>query len=381
MLARFRSSPFWRWRPIRMDAYILSELAGPLAGGVLFFLFVFLMAQTLRWAELIIVHGVSMALVGKMAFSVILTFFPMTVPPAYLVAVLAAFGRLSTDSEWTALKASGFSLRRLMAPVLTLGFVLSAFCLALNLEWGPSGERELYRTVIRIGNTGVSSSIRQGAFISGFFDLLLFTDRYDPKTQKMKKVFIFDERDPKQPVAVVAPEGELVPLKTKNETDIAYMLKLYSGNIHRNDPKADSYSKIDFGEYRLFLKLAGGTSTGTEKPRMFSYDSLKEQMESPSHSAAYRAELRVELWRRVALSVAPLVFGLIGVAFGIVPTRSVRSSAALVGLGSVLVYWGLLSLSVDWGTFSNADYAAWILQIPNLVLLAIGGWVLQRGSQ
>jgi lipopolysaccharide export system permease protein len=350
-----------------------------LAGGVVFFLFVFLMAQTLRWAELIIVHGISIGLVGKMAGSIVLTFFPMTIPPAFLVAVLVAFGRLSSDSEWVAFKAGGFSLSRMLAPVLAAGTALSVLCLGLNLEWGPSGERELYRTVIRIGNTGISSSIREGAFVSGFFDLLLFTDRFDPKTQRMKKVFIFDERDPKQPVAVVAPEGELVPLRTKNELDTAYVLKLYGGNIHRNDPVSESYSKIDFGEYRLFLKVAGGADSGNVKPRMLSYESLRSLMEAKSTSRGHREELRVEFWRRIALSLAPLVFAVIGVAFGIVPTRSVRSSAALVGLGAVLAYWGLLSLAVEWGRIGGAEYAAVILEVPNLILLAVGLGVLKRG--
>ena len=65
---------------------------------------------------------------------VILTF---TVPWAVMVAVMLVFGRLSADSEITAMRACGVSILQIVSPILLITVALTALCLYLQIEAGP----------------------------------------------------------------------------------------------------------------------------------------------------------------------------------------------------------------------------------------------------
>jgi len=56
----------------------------------------------------------------------------LAAPMAVLIAVVMAFGALTTTSEMTVFRASGVSLYRLMIPILLAGLVLSFFVERFN---------------------------------------------------------------------------------------------------------------------------------------------------------------------------------------------------------------------------------------------------------
>ncbi len=360
-----------RWGFRITDFYVLSEIIGPFFGGVFFFLFIFLMFQILRLAEFFIVHGVSFLLLSKLTSLLLLSFLPFALPIAFLLSILIAFGRLSIDSELVALKASGISVLRLSAPVFIFALIISLLSLGLNLEWVPRGEQLFKSTLIKVSETKTVSSLRAGAFTSGFFDLLIFTDHFDTATNHLKNVFIYDEREPKTPVTVVAKEGEIILLKPATELGAAAILKLYSGNIHRSDLEERTYQKIDFNEYQLYLEVNEGSGFATRKTKMIPYTELKHLVHNtPKDTRVYR-EYLTELWRRYMVGVTPFFFVFLGIGYGTIRTRAVKTGAVLISLGVVLVYW--LTLTV--GTMAASDYSfnpIVAMLIPNFILLAFG---------
>lgn len=328
-------------KPLRLDLYVLGEVLGPFLGGVIFFSFVFLMFQALRLAEFFIIHGTSGMMIGRMVFLLIVSFLPTALPVAFLISVLVGFGRLSADSELVAMKSGGVSVVRLAYPVVFLSLFVVVFSLNLNKDWVPWSERTFKETLIKVSNTKVVKSIKEGTFTSGFFDLLIFADRVDSETEVMHRVFIYDERKDKTPMTIVAKEGEIVPVKTKKELSVAILLKLRDGNIHRNDTENNSYQKIDFEEYRLFLKVKQGSDKTVIKPRMLGFDTLKSRIARAKKDKASVRELKAEYWRRYAMAFSPLIFVFLGIGYGTIRTRAVRASAALVALVVILCYWAL----------------------------------------
>ncbi len=122
-----------------ITTYILKELSGPCLLGLLIFTFVLLMEKVLDLIELVINKGVSLKAVLELILYIMPSFLVLTIPMAVLVATLTAFGRLSTDSEITAMKASGISLYTMFVPVMifALGAMLITFVVyAEVLPWG-----------------------------------------------------------------------------------------------------------------------------------------------------------------------------------------------------------------------------------------------------
>lgn len=356
-------------KTLRLDRYIFAEVIQPFLGGVAFFTFLFLMFQALRLAEFFIVHGISGLIILKLVFFLAISFLPMALPIAFLIAVLVAFGRLSADSELVAMKSSGISLTRMAAPVLVLAFGVVIFSLFLNLEWVPWSQRQYRRTIIKVGNTKVVSSIQAGTFTSGFFDLLVFADEVNQKTNQLKRVFIFDEREPKNPLIVVAQKGRILPVRTRGELGSAVMFKLLNGNIHQNQPEEETYQKIDFGEYRLFLEISEGVDNVTDfKPHRLSYGMLMERMEKSKPGTEGSRIYKTEYWRRISIALSAILFVFLGIGYGTIRTRSVRSGAALITFFVILVYW---SIQAGATTLAHKGQLppVFAMQLPNLSVL------------
>ena len=359
-----------RISPKKIDRYIFGEVLGPFLGGLVFLSFIFLMFQALRLSDSLIVHGVPGPVLLKIVGLMLISFLPICIPLAFLIAVLVGFGRLSGDSELVAMKANGMSIYRLTVPALVLALLVSIFSAALNLEWVPTGDRELRGTLIRMTNTKAVSALREGTFTSGFFDLLVYAEKVDSKTNRMQNVFIYDERDPKKPLTIIATEGEVVPVKQESELGSTVALKLYNGNIHSNNIQSATYQKIDFEDYQLYLKVEAGEDTSTTKPKMIPYHTLLKLMKTDTDKQRL-LEYNADLWRRFALAVAPFLFVLIGVGFGTVRTRAVRAGAMIITILVVFPYYMLQAFCTK-AVYGGQLPPEFGMSIPNIVLLLVG---------
>jgi len=252
------------------------------------------------------------------------------------------------------------------------------FC-RVNLEWVPWGERESKSTLIKVSNTAVVRSLQAGTFTKGFFDLLIFADKVDPSTNTLKHVFIFDEREENNPVAIVAESGQIMTVLSDSDLGGAAVLKLRNGNIHQNDINEDTYQKIDFDTYRLFLEVKEGEDTKAIKPKMLSYKKLRYYMNTAEPDSWQEREMKTEYWRRITVALSPFVFVLLGIGFGAVRTRSVQSSAVLVAIGIFITYWGLQVIGT---TLSHKGilYAPLAMMIPNIVLAIVGAYFFRKAA-
>ena len=98
-----------------------------------------LVAVGFRSEDLLAVLGFLMAMLTAYA-----------VPVAFLFGILLAVGRLSADSEITAMRACGLGMRHLVAPVLALGIAVSALTATLMIRSEPAARlalRTLFRNV------------------------------------------------------------------------------------------------------------------------------------------------------------------------------------------------------------------------------------------
>ncbi|MBW1896256.1 MAG: LptF/LptG family permease, partial [Deltaproteobacteria bacterium] len=112
-----------------IGGYVLREMIPPFLVNLAFFTFVFLMAKILNVTKLIVNYGVGLSSVMLMLTYFIPSFLIFIVPMSIMMGVLIAFLRLSHDNEVVALKASGFSVYKLLPATLVFclaGFLLTA---------------------------------------------------------------------------------------------------------------------------------------------------------------------------------------------------------------------------------------------------------------
>jgi lipopolysaccharide export system permease protein len=276
-----------------------------------------------------------------MAGLLVISILPSSIPLAFLIGLLAAFSRLSNDSEIIAVKASGISLLRIAMPTFFLAGAIGIFLSQLNNHWVPSSITTYKSLEEKVRNTKVSSIIKEGAFTSGFFDMLIYAEKVDRKKNRLQKVFIFDERESKNPMIYVAKEGSIIPTKTKQDLGLSIIFKLANGAMHHSNLEQRSYEKIDFDAYQLYLKIHEAGDQPSLNPNMIPEDELlKIIRQNPIGSPTYREHMG-EYWRRNALALSPIAFVLLGIGLGTFRQRSTRLNGPLVGLIIAIFYWTL----------------------------------------
>jgi len=109
-----------------LNRYILKEITLPFLMTILVFTFVLLIGKILQITDLMVNKGVNVLTVVKIVLFILPSFLTVTIPISLLIAVLIGLGRLSSDNEITAMKASGISLYQLLLPIATLCVVATS---------------------------------------------------------------------------------------------------------------------------------------------------------------------------------------------------------------------------------------------------------------
>jgi len=362
--------------PIGLDRYMAAEVAGPLLGGVVFFTFILLMFQMLRLASAMIEHAAPVMILLKIVGYLTVTFMPIVLPLAFLLSVLIAFGRLSADSELVAMKANGFSIYRLSAPVLAVALLVSAMALGLNMDWSPRAAIGWRSTLIRLTNTAPIATIREGTFTTGFFGLLVFAEKVDTATNRLGNIFIYDERDQNAPRSIIAPLGEIVPVKTNSDLGASITLRLFDGEIHSNDSSTVTYQKTKFREYQVHLTVPEGANNAVGNYSNCTYSELIH-VDRNSLTPRKKNELSTEFWGRWLSALTPIFFALIGMGFGTLRGRGTSTSAGLVAI-LVIIPTYLLQVVGQRAGFSGVLPPFFATMIPDLFLLTLGIWAYRR---
>ncbi|MGZ3604636.1 MAG: LPS export ABC transporter permease LptF [Thermodesulfobacteriota bacterium] len=325
------------------SVYILKEIVPIFLIGLMVFTVILLMDKILKLIELVVNRGASLSNILMLFVFISPSFLILTIPIAVLLATLLTFGRLSSDSEVTAFKASGMSLYQLFIPISVFAlctFLLSSFLVFYGLPWGNRGFKS---TLFLIARSKADIEIKERVFSDTFSGLVVYVDRVPLQGKRMEGVLIYDERDKEKSNTIIAKEGFLI----KNGPDQDIILRLITGDIHRYEPKLQTFQKIKFDTYDLKLELAK-TSKAIEKKlkdKEMSIDDIQEKIKEVKEKGGDTIPYEVEIHKRYAIPFTCIVFALMGVPLGIQPRRSGRSYGFILSILILLAYYISVTVS------------------------------------
>jgi lipopolysaccharide export system permease protein len=317
--------------------YILKEISSIFFIGVMVFTIILLMEKIIRLIELIILKGVNLYQILMLLFFISPSFLILTIPIAVLLGILLGFGRLSSDSEITAFKASGISLYQLFFPVSIFSIgacLLTLFLVFYGLPWGNRG---FIANLYLIAYSKSEIEIKERVFNDLFDGFVVYVEKIPIQGKKMEGIMIYDERDKEKTNTIFAQEGFLI---NSGESQDA-TLRLNDGEIHRFELKTNVYQKVQFNTYDIKLEVGKALLTMGRKfqEREMSVEGIKERIEKMKKIGENTTSLEVELHKRYAIPFTCIVFGLIGVPLGIQPRRSGRSYGFVYSIFIVLIYY------------------------------------------
>lgn len=351
-----------------LSTYVVCEILPPFLFGLLAFTFILLTARILKLVELVVTRGIPMLQIGRLFALILPTFLEMTVPMALLLGILFGLGRLSSDQEITALKASGISPFQILLPIGVVALVASLLTLLITTLVRPGANQALKKELYSIAKGRVVTALREKVFNDDFPDVLIYVEEVIPPGNTSQGVLIVDRRNPERESIVFAK----VAFFLSDEESRTLNLKLFDGIVHEREKNKSGFSQTHFNVYNVKLDLEEAFSLIRKKkrrPKEMSLQQLLKTIRLKEAKGIKPTSEIMEFHQRFSFAFAPLVFGLLGVSLVMMPTRSRtgRSWGLASCLFWLLVYYGLLSTGKALGEREIIPpmIALWL---PNLVL-------------
>jgi len=354
--------------------YLLAEMSGPFLLGLGAFTLVVLLQRFSRLAELVIARGVPARLVGRLLLALFPPFLEITLPASLLLAVLLALGRLSADSETTALSGAGVGMRAIAVPVLIAsGTVFSA---SLLVAWKgiPWGHRETQRVLSQILTERTGAGASEHVFREIAPDVIIYPDRVSSDGQRMSGVFLSFRPPGGEPLLVFAREGRFRPAQNGEATGI----DLFDGTIHSNQPGKELYRVASFGRMDFRVPVEGPDVVAGNEPKLMTLPQLAAKVKQTG-GVGHGARSRYYFHRRLSLAFSCITFGLLAIPLGLTQRARGKSSAFGKTLAMILVYYMFVAGAEMLEKSSPRAMIAGFWA-PSVLGILVSAWILWRSE-
>jgi lipopolysaccharide export system permease protein len=361
--------------------YLIAEILPPFFFGLLAFTFILLVFRILRLIELVVTRGVPLFQIGKLFALILPTFLEMTVPMAFLLAILLGLGRMSNDQELLAMKASGVSTPQIFWPIALVGLMVALMTLGLTMFARPAANFALKKELYNIARTRVGTALREKVFNDDFPKILIYVEELVPPGNTAQGVLIVDKRDRLREDIIL---GKVARITTDEETN-TLGLRLFDGSIYERERNRPGFSQTRFNIYDFKLdldELVGPVRQKEAGPKEMPLTELINTIEAKRSSGGKAVFERMELHQRVAFAFVPLVFCLLGVSLALLPraSRANRSWGLMLCAFWIMAYYTLLSLGKALGEKNIIDPIP-ALWLPNIVIGGIGAHFFRQAQR
>lgn len=361
-----------------LTRYILREVLSHAALGLALFTFVIFMRDAGHVLELVVRNSSSFGGVVKIFLLTLPTAFTITIPMAVLLGILIGLSRLASDSEITAMRASGIGVRTFVRIILMFAVAALALSVFNNLYIAPRAAQAIDRLEDQLKASQASFEVQPQVFYEDFKNYVLYVQdaSVEGGHAVWKNVWLADITQPQAPKLILAKDAVVL-----NEGENEIRLHLIHGEEHETQPRQpEQYQISTFSETDLPIALP---SQEPKIPRELlpSAELGSRELWTLSHNPQpYKARwYAIEWHRRLATSCACLVFALVGIPLGMASKRGGKSSGFVVTIVLVFLYYVLYLIGVALARQGKLSpmMGVWA---ANLLFFLFGLWLLYRAN-
>ncbi len=369
-----------------LDRYIIAEFFPPFLFGLGIFLSVGLsVGAVFELVREIAESGLDLTIAVRVLALRVPQFLAYAFPMSTLLATLMAYGRLANDNEIVALRSAGFGIYRLAVPILVVSLVVTGWTFAFNETIVPEANFRSRNILSLAAGSSRLPLQRSNVLVTQFDDrpgsdderrvlaLFLYAEQFDG--ERLLGVTAIDRSSPDLERIVNAASARLDPA--------ANLWEFYDGTMYLVAPDASYRDVIRFN--RQTLSLPRSPLDFTKPNRNFEEMNLLQAIESlevvrAEGKDAKLRKLQVRIQEKVAFPFVCFVFGTIGTALGVNPSRMNRATSFGISTMAIFIYYLLAFMTSALGVVGALPpvVAAWL---PNIAGLGLGLLLLLRTAR
>lgn len=391
--------------------YILREQIGPFFFSLVALTTILLLNQIIKLMRYIVEKGLEAGVVLELFLLSLPFIIVLTVPMAVLVATVLAFGRLSEDTELTAMKAAGIPLYRLMLPSLFAAGILAIGLAFFQNHILPDTNHRIRTLTADIARKKPTFSVQEGVVTELDAQTRMRVDSVDHVTGDLGGVRLLELRKDAPPINFVAPrgrmtmhqggqltvdlfDGEILDAQPEDEAELRRTLfRAYTffftvhNDFHRteSDYRGDrelsaqdlrdriSDSQVIIDEHMMKMRNeraeADWPADRASSGRWARWTSLIESKTREIH------RYEVEIHKKFAIACACLSFVMIGAPLGAIPKRGGNSLGVILCILLFILHYVCLvggERLADRGIVSP-PVAMWS---PDVFVTFLGMWLI-----
>jgi LPS export ABC transporter permease LptF/LPS export ABC transporter permease LptG len=300
--------------------------------------------QSGRFAELALYAQVPFSLFSQLAIALLPSVLVFTLPMSVLAGIVIGFARMGSDSEIVAMRAAGVGTWSMLWPVLLVGLVVAGTTTYINMREAPRAARDIRKAALQGALRKLDSPVEPGVFNTDIPGYVIYVRDGDKTRGSWGRVFIYSQEADATTRVITARSGRIDSSGDKSE------LVLNDAVATKMPPAQAAYQRSYVVERLDQLRIALDTGRAEILDRLKQDEVGPDEMtwsdlEKQAHDASItnRREAQRTLHRRMALSVSPFLFALLGGALGVRVRRGGRGVGILLAIGVVIVYY-LISL-------------------------------------
>jgi LPS export ABC transporter permease LptG/LPS export ABC transporter permease LptF len=362
--------------------YILREVIGYAFLGGLLFTFILFMRYLLPLMELAVRGAASPMDLLRVIGYLLPSFFTLTIPMAVLIGTLLGLSRLASDSEITAMRASGMGVVSFLWIIGIFSCLAWAVCLANTLYVAPKAATALLQYQEQVSSGGAAAiQVQPRVFYEDFKNYVLYVQSTEPGANGASvwhNVFLADLTQPATPHIITAQEAV-----ASNGGPQALRLQMFHGARHDIDAKSpDQYDIASFGSTVQTLQTGQQEDShisrrDTPMQALGTSDLWQLARGGAGKTVAATQPYRIQLQSRFAFPAACFVLMLVGVPLGLSSKRGGKGTGFVLTLCLVMLYYVLSEVGIAMARDGKVSAIAGVWG-ANIVFAAAGLVLVQQ---
>jgi lipopolysaccharide export system permease protein len=210
----------------RVDTFVLKSFIGPLVFTFFIVLIILILQFLWMYVDELAGKGLDFKVLAELLYHFSMTFVPTALPLAILLASLMTFGNMGEFSELSALKSSGISLQRIMAPLIILIGIVGIISFFFSNNVLPYSTEKARTLLWDIRRKKPDINIQAGTFYNGVPDFSIKITSKDPATNRLDNLIIYDHRERRGNTRIIMADSGYMKL---SPDESGLIMILYNG--------------------------------------------------------------------------------------------------------------------------------------------------------